>query len=648
MDDFLGMFKDAIFVAIPKQGGALLHTRDLKKVMARNGEKMKDGAYFTVNGFSKFVEGDYHGRTKANVTSFNANFLDIDLTPETRRTEAEAVYKALCDTGLKPTAVVLTGKGLHVYWVYKQPAEFSEYRLKEYEILQTAIVEHFKEAGADRQARDAARVLRIPGAAYWNGKGERTCDIELLYFHPEQLYEPREVAAYFRNSIKTETKEGEALVRGDSDFDLARIFNVGKGARHHMAYSAALSLIQRAKTLADARMLFNAAIGTWASPIDDPLDVMDCWAQFDNAVKMLEKDRPQLFAGPGDSAPIKFTAFDDVTDEKLEWLWEGILAKGKSHILSGAPGLGKSQVTLDMAARISTGAAFPSYTLGGGSKREPMGVIILSAEDGAGDTIKPRLKAAGANLRYVWHMPSAKLVKTKGGKMAMSSVSLREDAEMILEAISTLPHKVGLIIIDPASAFMSEDADSNSNSDVRAMLAQLQAVIMDKGIAMVMINHLNKNTSAKSAHNRSLGSTAWTAVARGTMYVMRDPADKERVIFSPDKMNLAKKAGNGFFYRIEEKGVTHAGEETMAPHVEWDAEEFPVKSTDEYMADDGRAPERANDCEEDLDMYMATKGEVPAKEGLEYMKERGYSQIQIYRAARKLGFIGEAHGVWKK
>lgn len=135
MEQFLALFKDPLYVAIPHSGGNVTHTWDFKKIAELNSPAHRQGAYFTVNGFAGFKEGDTKGRTKANVTTFNCNFLDVDLTPETRRTEAELIYKELCDKGLCPTAVVLTGKGLHVYWVYKAPAEFSVRKLEEYEAL---------------------------------------------------------------------------------------------------------------------------------------------------------------------------------------------------------------------------------------------------------------------------------------------------------------------------------------------------------------------------------------------------------------------------------------------------------------------------------------------------------------------------------
>ena len=66
-------------------------------------------------------------------------------------------------------------------------------------------------------------------------------------------------------------------------------------------------------------------------------------------------------------------------------------------VLDGDPGLGKSTVTLDLAARLSTGARMPH----GPSTIGPVNVVVLSAEDGLADTIRPRLDAAGGDPKRV-------------------------------------------------------------------------------------------------------------------------------------------------------------------------------------------------------------------------------------------------------
>lgn len=648
MQKFLNIFSDTLYVAIPFNGGALLHSKKLLSVLEMNTNQKKNGAYFTVNGFARFVEGDYHGRTKANVTSFNGNFLDIDLTPETRRTQAELIYKDLCDKGLPPTAVVLTGKGLHVYWMYAKPFEVNEKTLKEYEALQSAIVEHFRLQGADPQARDAARVLRIPGAKYFNKKGEYECDVELMKFNPDTKYAPDTIALFFKDSIRIDTEEGKKLLGVSDDFDVSSILEVKIGNRHKQAYSAALSIIQRAKSLADARVFFNAILSKWESPSNDPLDWNDCWNQFEEAKRFLEKDRPQLFLGDKEGNAITYKTAADVVVKPLEWLWDGVLLKGKSHMLIGNPDLGKSQITIDIAARISRGDSFPSYTLTS-NKKEPMGVIILSAEDEDADTIVPRLMAAGADLSKVFILSSTVIEKNKDGKAKLRSLALRDDAEQILKTIATIPCKVGLLIIDPISAFLSSSQDSNSNSDARGTMGQLRATVMEKGIAILMINHNNKNVGIKSALARSMGSTGWGADARVTLHAFKD--SDERNVLSFGKMNLAKREGNGFFYKIKAREIDFKeGFTASLPYIEWVSDEFPTKTADDYSGQSNAAPKPlvADECLMELELFMEGKPFARTDDVLEYMTERGFTRNEVNKAARKMNIIGHERGIWKR
>ncbi len=83
----------------------------------------------------------------------------------------------------------------------------------------------------------------------------------------------------------------------------------------------------------------------------------------------------------------------DVLIEKVTWLWPGRIPLGKLTILDGDPGLGKSTITLDVAARVTCGLPMPACDQG--SALPPAKVILLSTEDGLADTIRPRLEAAG-------------------------------------------------------------------------------------------------------------------------------------------------------------------------------------------------------------------------------------------------------------
>src|SRR2546430_2872214 len=146
--------------------------------------------------------------------------------------------------------------------------------------------------------------------------------------------------------------------------------------------------------------------------------------------------------------PVVVVRVADVAREPIEWLWPGYMARGKLHVFDGDPGLGKSAALIDLAARVTTGKPWPDGQPG----CAPAGVVLLSAEDGLGDTIRPRLEAAGADLDRVHVLTGIKDLN-------------RADAT-VYERIPVLPGDIGrigrrieavgaaLLIVDPLMAYL--------------------------------------------------------------------------------------------------------------------------------------------------------------------------------------------------
>jgi hypothetical protein len=215
-----------------------------------------------------------------------------------------------------------------------------------------------------------------------------------------------------------------------------------------------------------------------------------------------------------------------IKTERVAWLSPGRLAFGKITVLDGDPGLGKSTLTLDWAAKISRGEALPD-----GAANPPRGSLILSAEDDEGDTIRPRLEAAGADLRHVavFH------VQDQHGNLGLPSLS--EHLGFIAEAIEATD--AALVIIDPLMAFLSSDTNSNRDQDVRRTLAPLATVAAKTGAAIILVRHLNK-TSGVSSLYRGGGSIGIIGAARFGLLVAKDPDDEtgKRRVLAPLKCNI--------------------------------------------------------------------------------------------------------------
>ena len=220
---------------------------------------------------------------------------------------------------------------------------------------------------------------------------------------------------------------------------------------------------------------------------------------------------------------------DTVTPENVEWIWQRWIPRGKLTLLAGHPGLGKSTVALDLAARVSIGEKMPDGTSG----VEPSNVVLLSAEDGPADTIVPRLIRSGADLARIKLLTSYRIGT---GSHDRDLDGIAGHSLQAIEAAIRL-HSAALLIIDPLSAHMGS-ADSYKNSEVRALLRPLGDIAAKYGCAILLIEHLNK-TQGQTVLHRVGGSVGLTAVARAVHMLVKHPVDASlRVLFCA-KLNVA-------------------------------------------------------------------------------------------------------------
>lgn len=243
----------------------------------------------------------------------------------------------------------------------------------------------------------------------------------------------------------------------------------------------------------------------------------------------------------------------DVQLEKLEWLWPGYVALGKISLIAGDPGVGKSQLTADLAARVTTGKGFRSSSVTGGGwtkQGAPGSVVLISCEDDPADTIRPRLEAAGADVERV-HLVTGQKSQTADGRETISPLSLQTALDSLELLLSDLGD-VRLVIIDPISAYMGS-TDTHKNADVRAVLGPLAGLAIKHRVAVVVVSHLNKG-SGENALYRVTGSLGFTGQARAVFLVSKDREDSEddnKRLFLSVKNNLAKDNG-GFEFHIKE------------------------------------------------------------------------------------------------
>ncbi len=327
----------------------------------------------------------------------------------------------------------------------------------------------------------------------------------------------------------------------------------------------------------------------------------------------------------------------DVEPREIAWLWPGRMPLGRITLLVGRPGEGKSFLTCDMAARITTGTPWPD-----GSDCPTGSVILLSGEDDPGDTIRPRLDAHRADVRRV-HLLSAVQRTGKDGQPRDVMFTLA-DVAALETAIQSLPD-CRLIVIDPIGSYLGSDTDAHRDNEVRGVLAPVAKLAERYGCAVLVVAHRRKGTSS-SADDLAMGSRAFTGIARAVWHLSRDTENPDRRLLLPGKNNLAKE-GHGLAFTI--------GGEPAA--IAWEREPVTMNADDALaIANDGGSESRPGP--EPEARAAATKwladflgdGEVTAATVKAKSVAAGLAWRTVQRAADTLGVIREKNaynGGWQ-
>lgn len=222
-----------------------------------------------------------------------------------------------------------------------------------------------------------------------------------------------------------------------------------------------------------------------------------------------------------------------VHTKAVDWAWPHYFPFGKLSTVEGDPGDGKSTLTVDLAARWSSGMALPDGASHGG----PFPVLLISAEDDVEDTIVPRLRAAGAALERVFLLTSG------------ADPTQPFDLGVDLDALETFVRERGVrvVVLDPLAAFLPDKADSHSDHSVRKSLYPLHLLAGRTGAAVIAVRHLSK--SATKAIYAGNGSIGMIAAARAGFLVRVHPTDENARILAPIKCNLTAKPAT-LAYRI--------------------------------------------------------------------------------------------------
>ena len=235
---------------------------------------------------------------------------------------------------------------------------------------------------------------------------------------------------------------------------------------------------------------------------------------------------------------VHMICMNDVEQTEVDWLWYPYIPFGKLTIVQGNPGEGKTFFAMQLAAACTNQKFLPDM-----EPFEPFNMIFQTAEDGLGDTVKPRLVSSGADLQRVLVIDDAE-----------NPLTLADDR--IEKAIRE--NNAKLMVIDPLQAFLGANVDMNRANEVRPVFRKLADIAQSTGCAIVMIGHLNKASGAQSTY-RGLGSIDIAAVVRSILFVGKVKDDPTTRVIVHEKSSLAPPGKALAFSLGDQKGFRWIG-----------------------------------------------------------------------------------------
>lgn len=328
------------------------------------------------------------------------------------------------------------------------------------------------------------------------------------------------------------------------------------------------------------------------------------------------------------------TRLSDVTETKVDWLVPGYFPRGAIVTLDGDPSTGKSTLLTDLAAAVTTGRPWP-YTNPRPKKKES--VLLLSAEDRADNTIKPRFLAAGGDDKKAIMLNEVPL---PDGTTDFPELS--RDLAYIEKVVKE--NKVALMVVDVLFAFIR--ADANRDQAMRRLLTPMAKMAERTGCCIVLIRHIPKTASKRNRY-RGAGSIGIVGAARAGYEVYRDPGDEEVRVMRTAKNNIAVEAPPIAYRLVDDE--THD-----VAKVEW--QEITVAEVDEHAEqaeheESIRRHTKVETAAEWLLKLIETEGDsdengkgLAKKKIISYGKDAEYGERLLERAALRVGIYSTLSG----
>jgi len=508
-------------------------SRDLKKLLA-----------FSTNG-----GGDiFHGINlrKPGVTNAKkeqiAELVSIAVDVDFKSTSKAKFERALLNFQHKPSLIVDSGNGRHCYWFLKVPLSADEKTIELAEGIAKGIA---RRMGGD-STHDVTRILRTPGRVNSKYIHRPACKVLLA---DGARYDIAELKSYFEKPSASGTKAPIGDIPGElpEKFQtllakhraIAATWNGGRpdlkdqsGSGYDMAM--AMLLVHQGFTDNEiAGILRHMPSGKGESASE---------AYLSHTIGKARQSGNEKAGATNQQAKAPLIeTLENVEVEQVDYIWNKRIPRGKLTLFDGDPGIGKSYTALAVAAALSRGDALPFDR----EPEAPLRSLIISAEDGAGDTIKPRLRNLGADMSMI-------AIPHRERGFTPSTIT----AEVIERFLGQWP--AALVVIDPIIAFANQ-RNTDRASDVRDLLGPLAIVAERHKAAIVLIRHLNKSTQSKALY-RGQGSIDFAAVCRSAFIFAQDSDNPERRLMAHAKGSIAGLQPTIEFYIDTEGGFRWGGE----------------------------------------------------------------------------------------
>lgn len=330
-------------------------------------------------------------------------------------------------------------------------------------------------------------------------------------------------------------------------------------------------------------------------------------------------------------------SFADVEATALEWLWPGRIPLGTLTIFDGDPGKGKSLITADLAARVSTGAAMPDGTRS--DLVGPENVVMVFCEDDAAATVRPRLDAACADVARVFELHGS-------AKPDASGVRPFTLADVATLRAALEQSGARLVTVDPWAAYLG-GKDSHRDEKMREILTPLAALAHEFSVAIVIVRHITK--AGGSAVTGGAGSMGITGAARSVLLVAEDPENPDLRVIAVSKGNLSARAPSLSFgvESVEMRLPDSKGElkPVQVPFLNWLGES--ESSADDLIAA-SRADAKTKGAASDVETWLLETLDGEPREAEELQRaalKSGHTKSTYERARAKLN---KASKIWKR